>query len=154
VATALAEQAGKSFLITRIAATSLAHRAERIDPDDPAWRATITDGVLGVFRDDLHATLADPTDRQRVIHLLRAVAFAYGRGLPWRQIWPRVANAVADDPDHTYGDRDIAWLLGSRLGAYLVTDHEDGITVYRLFHDVLRTTLREQADALLQPSRR
>lgn len=154
VANALAAQAGKSFLITRIAATSLAHRAQRIDPQDPAWRATITEGVLGVFRDDLYATLSDPADRQRAIHLLRAVAFAYGRGLPWRQIWSRVANAVADDPERTYGDGDIAWLLQSRLGAYLVTDREDGITVYRLFHDVLRTTLREQADALLHPQSR
>jgi hypothetical protein len=109
-------------------------------------------GPRGVPR--LHTTLPEPADRQRAIHLLRAVAFACGRGLPWRQIWPRVANAVADDPDHTYGDRDIAWLLHSRLGAYLVTDHEDGITVYRLFHDVLRTTLREQADALLHPPAR
>jgi hypothetical protein len=149
VADALAEQAGKSFLIARIAATSLADRADRVDPQDPAWRATLADGVLGVFRDDLHATLPDPGDRQRAVHLLRAVAFAYGRGLPWRQVWPLVANAVADDPDRSYGDGDIAWLLTSRLGGYLVTDQEDGITVYRLFHDTLRSTLRERSEDLL-----
>ena len=131
MADTLAAKAGKSFLITRIAATSLAHRDDRVDPDDPAWRATLADGVLGVFRDDLHATLPDPVDRQRAVHLLRAVAFAYGRGLPWRQVWPLVANAIADG-ERTYGDSDIAWLLSSRLGAYLVTDQEDGITVYRL----------------------
>ena len=149
VADTLAAGAGKSFLITRIAATSLAHRSERVNPGDPAWQATIAEGVLGVFRDDLHTTLPDPADRERAVHLLRAVAFAYGLGLPWRQLWPLVANAVADDPEHTYGDGDIAWLLNSRLGAYLVTDQEDGITVYRLFHDALRTTLRERAHQLL-----
>ena len=154
VAGTLAAQAGKSFLVTRIAATSLAHRDVRVDPADPAWLQTLADGVLGVFRDDLHATLSDPGDRQRAVHLLRAVAFAYGRGLPWRQVWPLVANAVADDPERTYGDSDIAWLLGSRLGAYLVTDREDGITVYRLFHDALRTTLRERSEALLHEGAR
>lgn len=148
VAHMLATKAGKSFLITRIAATSLAHRDDRVAPDDPAWQATLADGVLGVFRDDLHATLPDPIDRQKAVHLLRAVAFAYGRGLPWRQVWPLVANAIADG-ERTYGDSDIAWLLSSRLGAYLVTDREDGITVYRLFHDALRSTLRERSEALL-----
>lgn len=149
VAHTLTTKAGKSFLVTRIAATSLAHRPGRVDPNDPEWLATLAEGVLGVFRDDLHATLPDPADRQRAVHLLRAVAFAYGRGLPWRQVWPLVANAIADDPERTYGDGDIAWLLGSRLGAYLVTDQEDGITVYRLFHDALRSTLRERSHALL-----
>jgi hypothetical protein len=148
VAHTLAAKAGKSFLITRIAATSLAHRDARVDPDDPAWQATLTDRVLGVFRDDLHVTLPDPIERQKAVDLLRAVAFAYGRGLPWRQVWPLVANAIADG-ERTYGDSDIAWLLGSRLGAYLVTDREDGITVYRLFHDALRSTLRERSQALL-----
>jgi hypothetical protein len=94
--------------------------------------------------------LTEPDDRLRAVHLLRAIAFAYGRGLPWRRIWPAVTNALADDPDRTYGDTDIAWLLGSRLGAYLVTDTADGATVYRLFHDALRTTLRERWRDLLE----
>ena len=148
VAHTLAAKACKSFLITRIAATSLAHRDDRVNPDDPAWQATLADGVLGVFRDDLHATLPDPIDRQRAVDLLRAVAFAYGRGLPWRQVWPLVTDAIANG-ERTYGDSDIAWLLSSRLGAYLVTDREDGIIVYRLFHDALRSTLRERSQALL-----
>jgi len=145
----LAKKSGKSFLITRIGATSLGHRDDRVAPDDPAWLTTLADGVVGVFRDDLHTTLPDPDDRERAVHLLRAVAFAYGPGLPWRQIWPVVATAVANDPDRTYGDGDIAWLLGSRLGAYLVTDQADDITVYRLFHDALRTVLRERSHKLL-----
>ncbi|MFC1401817.1 MULTISPECIES: ATP-binding protein [Streptacidiphilus] len=144
LAQVLAAHAGRSFLVTRLAAASLAHRPQPVDPTDPRWLTTISDGVLGVFRDDLRAIVPERQDRLRAVHLLRAVAFAYGRGLPWRQIWPAVANAVARDPERTYGDTDIAWLLGSRLGGYLINDREDDVTVYRLFHDTLRSTLRER----------
>ncbi|MFD8542637.1 AAA family ATPase [Streptomyces sp. NPDC059649] len=143
VAEVLAQHAGKSFLITRVAAASLAHRHVTVDPQDPHWLATVSEGVLGVFRDDLRVILPDPDERRRAVNLLRAVAFAYGRGLPWRDVWPAVTNAVASDPYRTFTDSDIAWLLATRLAAYLITDREDGDTVYRLFHDELRDTLRE-----------
>ena len=42
------------------------------------------------------------------------------------------------------------FLLGSRLSAYLVTDQEDGLTVYRLMHNELRQTLRYQWQELLK----
>jgi hypothetical protein len=41
-------------------------------------------------------------------------------------------------------------LLSSRLGGYLVTDRDGDATVYRLFHDLLRTTLRDRWRDLLQ----
>ncbi|MEU0563176.1 hypothetical protein [Dactylosporangium sp. NPDC006015] len=148
VADVLGAQAGRSFLVARIAASSLVAHHTVVEATDPAWRAALDDGVLGVFRDDLHRSLEDPKDRHRAVVLLRAVAFAYGAGLPWANIWPLVAHAVDDDGGY-YGDTDIAWLLGSRLGAYLVTDTEDDTTVYRLFHDLLRTTLRERWRELL-----
>lgn len=150
VAAALGHRAGRSFLIARIAASSLADRDTVITADNPGWLAALDEGVLGVFRQDLHQSLPEPADRHRAVILLRAVAFAYGAGLPWRKIWPRVAHAV-DDDGGDYGDSDIAWLLGSRLSAYLVTDTEDDTTVYRLFHDLLRATLRERWRELLQP---
>lgn len=149
VADVLASSAGTSFLVARIAATSLAHRSDCVDLADPGWVAAISEGVLGVFRSDLHATLSAPADRLRAIHLLRALAFSFGRGLPWLQVWPAVANAIADGSQDYYGDEDIAWLLSTRLSAYLLVDREDGTTVYRLFHDALRTTLREHWDDLL-----
>lgn len=148
VATVLAAAAGTSFLVARMAASALASRTDMVDPNDPAWRHAVSNGVLGVFRDDLLRTLPAAYDRERAVHLLRAVAFAYGRGLPWAHLWPLVANAVADEPGR-YGDTDIAWLLSTRLGGYLVTDREDGVTVYRLFHDDLRTNLRERWRELL-----
>ena len=144
VADEIATRSGRSYLFARVAAASLVHRTAIMDVDDPDWQAALDDGVVGVFRDDLHTTVPNPDDREKAVHLLRAVAFAHGRGLPWHRIWPLVANAVADDPEHTYGDSDIAWLLDSRLAAYLITDNEDDTTVYRPFHDVLRTTLRDR----------
>ncbi|MFF9158377.1 hypothetical protein ACF1AB_39830 [Streptomyces sp. NPDC014846] len=151
VARTLAERARTSFLVTRIAATNLADRRATVDPADPGWLATIDEGILGVFRADLHTHRSDPEDRLKAVHLLRAVAFARGRGIPWRRIWPAITNAVANDPDRTYGDTDIAELLATPLGGYLTTDTADGTTVYRLFHDTLRTTLRDHWQDLLQP---
>ncbi|QJS99882.1 caspase family protein [Streptomyces asoensis] len=149
VATALGERAGRSFLIGRMAASSLAASGGVITADHPGWLAALGEGVLGVFRQDLHHSLPEPDDRRRAVVLLRAVAFAHGSGLPWRGIWPLVAHAV-DDEGGYYGDAEIAWLLGSRLGAYLVTDREDDTTVYRLFHDLLRATLRDRWRELLR----
>ncbi|WP_433041860.1 AAA family ATPase [Dactylosporangium sp. CS-033363] len=153
IAAALSGRSGRSFLVARIAASSLVANKTIIDPDDDQWLAALDAGVVGVFRDDLHRSLREPIERYRAVILLRAVAFAYGAGLPWRDIWPLVAHAVDDDGAY-YGDSDIAWLLTSRLGAYLVTDTEDGVTVYRLFHDLLRTTLRERWRELLDPPER
>ncbi|MGW0825323.1 AAA family ATPase [Streptomyces sp. NPDC002845] len=148
VAHLLADRAGRSFLIARLGASSLAARPEPVQVDDPAWLAAVDEGVFGVFREDLHSAFPDAQDRYRAVVLLRAVAFAYGRGLPWGDVWPLVANAVADT-HAMYGDRDIAWVLASPMAAYLTTDTEEDITVYRLFHDTLRTTLRDHWTALL-----
>lgn len=147
IADIVAESAGKSFLFAKMAAEQLADR--KADISDPAWHSAISRGVLGLFKWDLHHSLADePEQRLRAVHLLRAVAFAFGPGLPWLDTWPLVASAVADEKDR-YQDEDIVWLLGTRLGGYLVTDVVDGVTVYRLFHDDLRNILREQWQELL-----
>lgn len=147
IADIVAEAAGKSFLFAKMAAEQLADR--KADINDPAWHSAITRGVLGLFHWDLRHSLPDePEQRLRAVHLLRAVAFAFGPGLPWLNTWPLVANAIADEEDR-YQDRDIVWLLGTRLGGYLVTDVVDGVTVYRLFHDDLRNILREQWQELL-----
>lgn len=151
--TAIAQRIGRSFLVARLAAQNLTSRADIVDPADQTWLDTLADDVVGVFRDDLHQGFDDVEDRRRAVELLRAVAFSYGRGLPWAQIWPTVANAIADEHGK-YGDRDIAWLLNSRLGGYLVTDVEDDVTVYRLFHQALRDTLRTDWQRLLGSERK
>jgi hypothetical protein len=148
LAAALGTQAGKSFLVARMAASSLARREYTIDSADQQWNLTITAGVRGVFRDDLHSALKLAEDRERAVQLLRALSFAEGRGLPWFQIWPIITNAVANGP--TYGDHDIAWLLQTRLGAYVIIDHEDEVPVYRLFHHFLRDTLKDSWEMFLE----
>jgi len=152
VARAISAVAGRSYLMARVAAESLAHRAAVVAPDDPAWLSALDGGLFGVFRDDLHVSVPSANDRRRGVALLRAVAFARGTGLPWRRVWPRLASAVdADDgAGREYGDVDVAWLLNSRLNAYLVTDRQDDLTVYRLSHDQLRLTLRHRWRELLE----
>jgi hypothetical protein len=149
IASAVGERAGHSFLVARVAASSLAARPNAISADDPSWLRTLDEGLLGVFRDDLHRSITAPAARRRAVMLMRAVAFAYGAGLPWRGLWPLMATAVDEDGAH-YGDSDILALLNSRLGAYLITDRDGGTTVYRLFHDSLRSTLRDRWRELLR----
>lgn len=150
VGAAIGSRASRSFLIARIAASSLASRPAITAADDRSWLKALDDGLLGVFRDDLHTSIVTPADRRRVVILLRAVAFAYGAGLPWRGLWPLLASAVDEDGGQ-YGDSDIVDLLNSRLGAYLITDQDHSVTVYRLFHDSLRSTLQERWRELLEP---
>ena len=148
LADVIASRVGRSFLVTRLAATNLTRRETRVASVDPEWLSTLDDDVVGVFRDDLHRARRTVAERRAAVDLLRAIAFSYGRGLPWGEIWPTVANAIADKHG-AYGDRDIADLLASPLGAYLVTDVEDDTTVYRLFHQALRDTFRTDWQKLL-----
>ncbi|MDQ2706305.1 MAG: ATP-binding protein [Actinomycetota bacterium] len=150
LAQVISDRVGRSFLVARLAATALTQRMDLVDPNDSAWHATLDEGIVGVFRADLTRLFPDLHRRLDTVELLRAVAFAFGRGLPWGDIWPLVANAVADR-HAKFGDRDIAELLASPISAYLITDQEDDTTVYRLFHDALRGTLRDRWHELLTP---
>ena len=143
--------ARSSYLVAEVAAQSLADRKDVIAPDDHEWRAALEGGLVGVLRDDLQASVSSPEERRRDVVLLRAVAFARSIGLPWSEVWPRVANAVdvGGNMVSTYGDDAVESFLGSRLSAYLVTDQEDDLTVYRLMHNELRQTLRYQWQELL-----
>jgi hypothetical protein len=147
----IGQRVGRSFLIARLAANALTQRQDVVDPDDETWLATLDEDVVTAFRADLQRLYDDPDERLAVVELLRAVAFAYGRGLPWGDVWPAVANAVADR-NYKFGDRDIAALLASPTSAYLATGVEDDTTVYSLFHDALRGTLRERWRDLLTDS--
>ena len=148
LAAAIAGRVGRTFLVAQLAATALTRQPEVADPSDPAWLATLDEDVVGVFRADLIRAFPERDARLAAVELLRAVAFAYGKGLPWGEIWPLVANAVADR-HAKFGDRDIADLLASPVSAYLVTYVEDDTTVYQLFHDALRGALRTRWRDLL-----
>ena len=153
VAAVISSHAGRSYLIARLAAKNAAGRAEVLAPDDPALLNDLRGGLLGVFRRDLQANPSSPPDWRRRVALLRALAFTRGTGLPRRRVWPNVATAVdaGDSEDIQYGDEAIRSLLQSRLSAYLRTDQQDDLTVYRLMHDELREILRYRWRELLEP---
>ena len=152
VTDAITSVAEFSYLVAERAASSLAGRDAVIALDDPRWRDDLKDGLVGVLRGDLNVNVPDPEVRRRSLVLLRAVAFARGGGLPWKHVWPRVANAVnvGDSRVSTYGEDAIEGLLGSRLNAYLATNQEDNLTVYRLMHYELRSTLQRRWRELLK----
>jgi hypothetical protein len=144
VAERVAGAAGRSYLLAGLAARTLAEASEALAPDDPRLAEILGQGSTQLVVNDLRACLPDADDRRRAATLLRASALAEGRGAPIRIIWPLLASAIAVDAD--YGDSDVTWLLGSRLGGYLVRDVEDGMTVYRPFHDELRRVLGAGVD--------
>ncbi|HEV3172480.1 MAG TPA: hypothetical protein VGZ32_19195 [Actinocrinis sp.] len=138
----IAARADASYLFAGTAAASLARRQEIVDPDDARWLAVLDDHVVGIVRDDIARTAGTPPDRERAVHLLRAVAFGQGAGVPWYRVWAEVATAIAVNT--TYGDRDIESLLALPLAGYLTTDQEDGITTYRIADDTVRQALRDR----------
>ena len=146
----IAGRAGRSYLTAKVAAQSLTQRPA-MSPDAPAWLAALQQGTLGPLRDDLKASLRTPQRLSRGVTLLRAAAFARGNGVPRAVVWPELASAIGavDGVAYRYGDGDVRELLGSRASAYLKTDEEDGLTVYRLMHDELRDILRTRWRELL-----
>jgi WD40 repeat protein len=153
VADVISSLSGRSYLMAGAAAKTITDRPEVAAPDDPALLSDLKGGLHRVFRRDLQESLSSPRDRRRAVALLRALAFAHGTGLPRRLVWPNVATAVdaGDDEDMQYGDGEIRSLLQSRLSAYLRTDQQDDLTVYRLMHDELREILQYRWRELLEP---
>ncbi|GIJ51648.1 hypothetical protein Val02_85340 [Virgisporangium aliadipatigenens] len=77
-------------------------------------------------------------------HLLYALAFAAGGGLPARDVWPTVATALRDD-GFEFGEADVYTLLGSlgdSYGRYVMSSSEGEQAVYRLYHRRLVDHLR------------
>ena len=142
VAEAVAAAAGRSYLLAGLTARALAELEEPLPAGDSRLDALLAQGAGQLVAMDLRGSVPNPEDRRRAIVLLRASALAQGLGAPSRMIWPLLATAIASD-DLSFGDSDVAWLLGHRLSGYLVRDVEDGLTVFRPFHHELRGVLAE-----------
>lgn len=141
VASRVAQLVGTSYLVAQIVARQLATAETIQDPDDPAWQSMVSTGLSSVLEAELADAFPNPDDRRRALTVLRAASLAFGHGIPWRRIWPAIATAVADDGED-YGDSDIRWLLGHRIGGYLVRElDDDSTTVYRPFHYALTQAL-------------
>ncbi|MFF5499520.1 caspase family protein [Streptomyces aquilus] len=141
IADAVAEAAGRSFLVALITARTLIREEPPADPYDPVWRAGLPTRPGQAMQRDLERRLGEETGRAR--ELLLPLAFAQGAGLPWGGVWPAVAAALAG---REYTSEDIVWLR-EVAGSYLVETEEDGESVYRIYHRALIDHLRDGHDA-------
>ena len=141
VTTAIGEAAGTSFLVARITATTESTATTLPNPADAAWKQSLPRLAGDAMRRDLQLRLGP--EAQRAAQLLLPLAYAQGTGLPWEDIWPRVADALS--PGHDYGNDDLIWLRRA-AGSYAVESVEDGRSVYRLYHRALAEHLRHGRD--------
>ena len=144
VTAAIAGAAGHSFFVARILASTQAAQPAIPDPTDPAWRASLPRAAGPAMRRDLDLRLGERS--ALAVDLLLPLAYAQGGGLPWEDVWPLLANALA--PGHGYTNEDLLWLAG-HAGSFIV---EGGTiadrSIYRLYHRSLAEDLvadRDQA---------
>jgi Caspase domain/WD domain, G-beta repeat len=144
VTAAIAEAAGHSFFVARILAATQASQPAVPDPADPGWRASLPKAAGPAMRQDLELRLRGQA--AQAVDLLRPLAYAQGRGLPWEDMWALLANALA--PGHSYTNEDLLWLAG-HAGSFIVEGGTiSGRSVYRLYHRSLAEDLiagRDQA---------
>ena len=140
VAAAVAQAAGRSFLVARLVAGTLAAAAQLPVLNDPQWAATLPRHADQAMATDLAARLGP--DAERAADLLRPLAYAEGQGLPWEDLWAPIASAVSGRP---YTDRDIRWLREA-AGSYIIEAVEDDRSLYRLYHQALAEHLQRGTD--------
>ncbi|MEU9982298.1 hypothetical protein [Streptomyces sp. NPDC050856] len=140
VATDVAARVDRSFLDARLAAEQLRAGGPGL-PADPAWSAQLDRGTVGLLQTDLERGARTGLPADEALALLRATAFALGRGMPWGEVWPAVAAAVHRSPIDR-ADEKIELLLTGPLSGYLTHDSEDDRVVYRPAHDRLGRVLR------------
>ena len=96
VTDAIGEAAGASFLVARITAATEATTAGLPNPTDPAWRQALPRRAGQAMRRDLQLRLGKDADK--AARLLLPLAYAQGSGLPWEDIWPRLAGRAVTRP--------------------------------------------------------
>ncbi|ORB68793.1 AAA family ATPase [Mycolicibacterium tusciae] len=141
----VASNVSPSFLDARLAGDRLRDAAGQQDLSDPAWLATLADGTISLF----HADLTDTADTlqhpaEHLLAVLQATAFARGRGVPWADIWPTIAEAIFGGHFANINEV-IGEVLHSRLAGYLTQDVEDGRVVHRPNHVRLAEALRDKS---------
>ncbi len=140
VAEAVAQAAGRSFLVALITSRTLAAQPRIPDPADPSWRDGLPGTAAEAMQQDLESRLG--ADAVRACDLLRPLAYAGGNGLPWEDIWAPLAGRLAG---REYRDEDLIWLRRN-AGSYVVEAVEAGRSVYRLYHAALSEYLRQDQD--------
>ncbi|HEU0088690.1 MAG TPA: tetratricopeptide repeat protein, partial [Pseudonocardiaceae bacterium] len=131
-ARAVADRGG--FLYARIVTSQVVRQV--IDAHADGWERQLTASITEAMDLDV----ASGPVRQRngaglagaARDLLRALAWALGRGMPGRGVWEAVATALSPESAQ-YQATDLDWVL-EHYGRYIVEDEEDGQAVYRLYH--------------------
>ncbi|MEV6165131.1 caspase family protein [Streptomyces sp. NPDC052052] len=141
VARQVARAAGRSFLVARITAGTLAASPSIPDPHAPDWIAALPRMPGEAIHNDLTRRLGDRAPE--IMDLLRPLAFAQGQGLPWEDIWAPAASAVSGN---RYTNEHLRQLR-TTAGSYIVESIEDGRSVYRLYHEAMAEYLRTGQDA-------
>ncbi|GLY38403.1 hypothetical protein Amsp01_044270 [Amycolatopsis sp. NBRC 101858] len=129
---AVTKRCGGSFLLARIATRALATHERQLDEDAPEFDALVQSDVDGAISADLARY---GYQEEKVGDLLTALAMAEGSGLPRRNVWLIVGNAVRRRTA-AYEDADLVWVL-NHAGTYVTQSGEQGETVYRLYHQAL-----------------
>lgn len=133
------------FLFARLLAGLLARRAEITDLDSREAEELLG----GEINDALTAEMRRfGADEAAVRALLAPLAWAEGLGLPGREVWLAVANALArvTGSGARYGEADLVWLIG-RAGSHIVVSGEAEQTVYRLYHQSYNDFFRAELAA-------
>ncbi|HEY7814595.1 MAG TPA: WD40 repeat domain-containing protein, partial [Nakamurella sp.] len=138
---AIGAAAGTSFLVARITAATEATRTSLSDRHDEAWQRALPRRAGPAMHRDLQLRLGEDADK--AARLLLPLAYAQGSGLPWEDVWPRLADALS--PGHGYGDDDLVWLRKT-AGSYAVEGAADYGSAYRLYHRALAGYLLEGRD--------
>ncbi|MEU8006815.1 hypothetical protein AB0B66_37130 [Catellatospora sp. NPDC049111] len=147
VADGIARAAQRSFLVALIVGRSLSLREAAVDPTVAGWDARLPREASEAMRLDLDERLGVEAAKAR--DLLRPLAYAQGAGLPWEDIWPRLASELGAA---RYTSDDIDWLV-ERAGYYVIETTEQKRSTYRLYHESLEAHLRADRDAVVDHQR-
>jgi hypothetical protein len=140
----VAGQARRVFLYARFAIRALATMDESVLREPEWWSRLPTAvgeaGLHDVFAQDL-LRFEDPN---LVREVLTPLAFARGKGLPRRQIWPELASALAAEVSgRSYNAADVSRVI-REAAWYLIEGTEDGQAVFRLYHQSIGDYLRNE----------
>jgi WD40 repeat protein len=139
VANAVAERAGKRFILARTAVETLIASGRTLDVSRPGWETEIPTEVDSAFK-ELLSKLDEQVGSSKGLAtaVLLPLAFAEGEGLPWAGIWPRVAKALSEIDVTNEQIRDVL----TRAAPFVVEALEAEGSVYRLYHESFAESLR------------
>jgi WD40 repeat protein len=128
------------FLLARVFTDTMVTSPLRLTVTSPELDDLLGADLGAAFDADLRRF----GDRATTVQdLLRPLAWAQGRGLPSRDVWLPLANALAED-DTGYTEADLAWTV-YHAGDYLVERSDRGQTVYRPYHEEFASYLRSRS---------